>query len=310
VANDTAQTTRQPSIAAAGPGFWAARYGILQVIMRHILFLTVFLGAWCLSAGQPGPGKQPPKTQPAPQTQQPSQGGQDSDAVVQEQLTKTAAATIEWDKSTTPGAKAEVQLIKKDLDNGKGVMQYRLKVTGAPQNKLYSLIAWPIVLPAPVTMMDGLAIAADGTVGCPPDSTRNCAQRIKGAELKLTYSPGVGEIFRHALISEDHQSRIFFSIVPAPMIETDKSCSLEVVELNPGFGLAVVRGKGFQPGESLLFHTQSYQEVHDLQPTVNPQGEFWAMLSPWVKGRTTGTTEVSVKGKSCAPRLSFEWGSQ
>jgi len=223
---------------------------------------------------------------------------------------KTAQATIDWDKSTTPGAKVDVQLIKKDQADGKPVMQYRVKVNGAPKNKLYTLMAWPITLPAPATMMEGLAIAADGTVGCPPDSTKSCAQRMKGAELKLTYTPGIGEIYRHALISEDHTARIFFSIVPAPMIEHDKTCSLEVVRLSPRFELAVIRGKGFIPGDQLTFHTVSYQETHDSQPKVNPQGEFWAVLSPFVKGRTMGTTQVTVKGKSCAPALAFEWGSE
>jgi hypothetical protein len=133
---------------------------------------------------------------------------------------------------------------------------------------------------------------------------------MKGAELKLTYTPGIGEIYRHALISEDHNSRISFSIVPAPMIEHDKSCSLEIVRLSPRFELALIRGKGFVPGDQLNFHTVSYQDVHDSQPKANPQGEFWATLTPYVKGRTMGTMQVSVRGKSCAPALSFEWGSE
>lgn len=283
--------------------------GILHCIMRHLVFLW-FLGAFSFAAGQPKPAQPPAKGQPAPQSQTPAQPTQDSDAAVQAQLTQTARATIDWDKSSTAGAKAEVQLIKKDQSNGQPVMQYRLKITGAPRNKLYNLIAWPVMVPQPATIMEGLAIAADGTVGCPPDSKRSCAQRFKGAELKLSYSPGIGEIFRHALISEDHQTRIFFSIVPAPMIEHDKACSLEVVRLSPRFELAMIRGKGFTPGEQLAFHSQSYQEVHDSQATVDPNGEFWAVLTPFVKSRTLGTTQVSVQGKSCAPALSFEWGSE
>ncbi|HSK43509.1 MAG TPA: hypothetical protein VLA83_06440 [Candidatus Binatia bacterium] len=225
-------------------------------------------------------------------------------------MAKTAQATIDWDKKTIPGAKADVLLIKKDQVDGKPVMQYHVKVNGAPKNKFYTLMTWPITLAAPVTMIEGLVIAADGTVGCPPDSTKSCAQRMKGAELKLTYSPGIGEIYRHALVSEDHTSRIFFSIVPAPMIEQDKTCSLEIVRLSPRFELALIRGKGFTPGDQISFHTQSYQEVHDSLTKINPQGEFWATLSPFVKGRTMGTTQVAVKAKSCAPALSFEWGSE
>jgi hypothetical protein len=271
--------------------------------MRHTYVLMAILGVCLLAAGQAA--KQQPTAKPS--SAAPAQPQPPTD---EELMKKTAQATIDWDNSTTKGAKVDVQLIKKDQVEGKPVMQYHLKVSGAPKNKLYSLMAWPITIPQPATMMDGLAIAADGTVGCPPNSTRSCAQHMKGGELKLTYTPGIGEIYRHALISEDHNSRIFFSIVPAPMVEQDKACSLEIVRLSPRFELALIRGKGFTPGEQITFHTQSYQEVHDSQTKINPQGEFWATLSPWVKGRRMGTTQVAAKSKSCAPGLSFEWGSE
>ncbi len=275
--------------------------------MRHTLVFIALLGSYLPASGQakPAPQQPPAKAQasPPPQTQDP-------DAAIQAQLMQIATATINWDKSTTPGANAEVQLIKKDQANGRPLIQYRLKITGAPHNKLYTLMAWPITVPQPATIMEGLAIAADGTVGCPPNSDRSCAQRFKGAELRLIYTPAIGEIYRHALISDDHQSRIFFTIVPAPMVEHDKSCSMELVRLSPRFELALVRGRGFTPGEQVSFHTQSDQEAHDSQPKVDPSGEFWAVLTPFVKGRTMGTVEVSARAKSCAPRLSFEWGSE
>jgi hypothetical protein len=269
--------------------------------MRHTIVLIATLGAFLLAAGQ-ATKKQPAATPTAPAPAQ-----LPPDEVL---MAKTAEATIDWDKKTTPGAKVDVLLIKKDQVDGKPRMQYHVKVNGAPKNKFYTLMTWPITLPAPAIMVEGLVIAADGTVGCPTDSTKSCAQHMKGAELKLDYTPGIGEIFRHALVSEDHASRIFFSIVPAPMVEHDKACSLEIVRLSPKFELALIRGKGFTPGESLAFHTDSYQEVHDSQTKANPQGEFWATLTPFVKGRTMGTTQASVKGKSCAPSLAFEWGSE
>jgi hypothetical protein len=280
-------------------------YGILQIIMRHTLLFVVLLSVCLPAAGQSSAPQT--KSKPATSAPAPAEPQAPTDELLME---KTAQATIDWDKSTTQGAKVDVLLTKKDQVDGKPVIQYHVKVTGAPKNKFYTLMAWPITLATPVTMMDGLVIATDGTVGCPPDSTKSCGQRMKGAELKLTYTPGIGEIYRHALVSEDHSTRVFFSIVPAPMVEHDKTCSLEIVRLSPKFELAVIRGKGFVPGDQLNFHTVSYQEVHDSQPKVNPQGEFWAVLSPYVKGRTMGTTQVTVKGKSCAPALSFEWGSE
>jgi hypothetical protein len=294
------------------------RYGILQFIMRSTIVFILSLCVCLFASGQqtiPGaqarPGQQPPPKLPsAAPAQAPARPAQDSDAAVQAQINQTAAATINWEKSGTAGTHAEVQLVKKDQANGRPLIQYHLKVTGAPHNKLYNLIAWPIMVPEPATIMEGLAIAADGTVGCPPNSDRSCAQRFKGAELKLTYTPAIGEIYRHALISEDHQTRIFFSIVPAPMVEHDRSCSLEVVRLSPRFELALIRGRGFIPGEQPAFHTQSYQETHDSNPKVDSTGDFWAVVTPFVKGRTSGTIDVSARGKSCAPSLSFGWGAE
>ena len=169
--------------------------------MRHTLVFLALLGACVIARGQAKPAQQPPA-----KAQTPAPGQAQDDAAIQTQLTQIATATINWDKSTSPGVKVDVQLIKKDQANGRPLMQYRLKISGAPRNKLYNLTAWPIMVAQPATIMEGLAIAADGTVGCPPESNKSCAQRFKGGELKLTYTPGIGEIYRHALISEDHQS--------------------------------------------------------------------------------------------------------
>jgi hypothetical protein len=272
--------------------------------MRHFYVLIAILGVCLTAAGQAA--KQQPKPKP-PASATTAQSQTPSD---EEIMNKIEKATIEWDSKGIPGAKAEVRLVKKDQVDGKPEMQYRLKVSGLPNNKLYKLMAWPITIVLPVTMMEGLVIARDGTVGCPPDSTKSCGQFMKGAELTLKYTPGIGEIFRHALVSEDRKSSVFFSIVPAPMIEHDKACTLEIVRLSPRFQLALIRGKGFTPGDQISFHTESYQEIHDIQAKVNSEGEVWATLTPFVKGRTMGTTKVTTKSKACSPALAFEWGSE
>lgn len=249
--------------------------------------------------------QQQPQAQPSPPGPQAN-----SDADVQAQLGKIATATIQWNKSTTAGVGVEVQPVEKKQADGRPLIQYKLKITGAPHNKLYNLIAWPITLAEPATIMEGLAIAGDGTVGCPPDSTRSCAKQFKGAELKLTYTPITGEIFRHALISEDKQTRIFFTIIPVPIIEHDQSCSLEAVRLSRRFELALIHGRGFSPGDQLSMHTESYPETHDSLPKADPAGEFWAVLTPSITGQARGTTQITVQGQNCAPKLSFDWGTE
>jgi hypothetical protein len=253
------------------------------------------------------PMRQEPAT-PAPQSS--PQPPQLSNEEIMARAEKTALATMNWDQSSTAGARAETQLIRRAEVKGKTLVDYRIKISGAPHDRQYTLMAWPVTINQPVAAMDGLVIATDGTVGCPADSTKSCAQRFKGGELHLTYAPSKGEIYRHALISEDHQARIFFSIIPDPLIVTDKACSLEVVRLSPQFELVIVRGKGFDPGEKVQFHTQSYQELHDLPVTANSRGEFQAHLTPAVKGRVAGTTAVTAAAKNCSPSISFDWGQQ
>jgi hypothetical protein len=245
---------------------------------------------------------------PAPQSS--PQPPQPSDEQIMARAEKTAQATMNWDQSSTSGAKAETQLIRRADVKGGTVMDYRVRISGAPHDRQYTLMAWPVTLSQPAVAMEGLVIAADGTVGCPADSTKSCAEHIKGKELHLTFVPSKGEIYRHALISEDRQARIFFSIIPDPFVITDKACSLEVVRLSPQFELVIVRGKGFEPGEKVGFHTQSYQEMHDVSVTVDSHGEFQAHLTPAVKGRVAGITAVTAAAKNCSPSISFDWGQQ
>jgi hypothetical protein len=225
--------------------------------------------------------------------------------------TKVSQATMAWDQASTPGMKADIQLLGKGGIKGRPAVHYVVKVIGTAvdRRQQYSLIAWPIVFREPATMMEGLEIGPDGTVFCPADATLSCAQNFKGKSLVLSYMPSKGEIFRHALISDDHKSRVFFSIVPDPIIYSDKGCSLEAVRLSPAFELVLIRGKGFQPAEPLSFHSQSYQEVHDLPVTADSEGQFQANFTPFVKARTAGTSEVAVKGKNCSPSLAFDWGA-
>jgi len=273
-----------------------------QPLMRTTLIFLATLGlAAAVAVCQPASTPQSQKKAPATRTTAP--GSTEAD------LQKDAEATIRWEQASTPGMKANVELLKKNDSNGHPTVEYRLKVSGAPPTKRYTLIAWPITFPNSIFMMDGLAVAKDGTVGCPTDSYGTCVQHYKGQELHLTYSPGIAEIYRHALISDDKQSKIFFSFVPFPMIEKDKACSLEVVELKPGFGLVLVRGSGFHPGEEVKFLAESFQDVHRAGVKADAQGRFEAPYTPWIPGHEMGESKVSATAKSCAPKISFNWGA-
>jgi hypothetical protein len=222
---------------------------------------------------------------------------------------QNAQATINWEQRTSPGMKAEMLLTKKGELKGHLTVTYRVKVTGAPENQRYVLMSWPIMFPNPVAVMGGLVINPNGFVVCPAHSADSCAKNFDGAEIKMEYAPVKGEILRSALISADGRSRIFFSTVPDPIIKKDGACSLELVRLSPGYELVLIRAKGFPANDNVAFHTQSYDEVHDVSVKTSPQGEFWAPLTPFVTGKQNGTTDVVAKNAKCAPALSFIWGA-
>ncbi|HYL93425.1 MAG TPA: hypothetical protein VEW69_09740 [Alphaproteobacteria bacterium] len=253
-----------------------------------------------------------PSQQPLtkPQSSPPAQAAQtqSNDEKIQAEINKTAQATINWDKSSTSGIKVQIILIDRGTLKGQPKVNYRLKVAGAPSDKLYTLVAWPVTFQSPVDVMDGLAVSRDGTVSCPADSTKSCAAQFKGNELHIILAPEIGEIFRFALVSEDRQARAFFSVVPAPMIQPDKACSLEAVRLSPHFELVLIRGRGFKPGEDVSIHTQSYQDAHNVPMKADAQGEFNLSITPFVKGRTTGIIDITAKAAGCAPTISFNWG--
>lgn len=220
-----------------------------------------------------------------------------------------AQATINWEKSSTAGMHAEMVMLKKSVENGKTVVSYRIKVTGAPPLKKYKLVAWPITFASPVDVMDGLMIDASGRVGCPPHSKDSCSRNFDGMEIPIKYEPSKGEIYRNALVSSDTKSRVFFSVVPEPITGRDGACSLDVVQVQPSFELVLIHARGFQPSEAVMFHTRSYEEVHEVQPIADAQGQFWVPLTPYVEGKTSGTTDITTKGSKCSPSISFKWGA-
>ncbi len=131
----------------------------------------------------------------------------------------------------------------------------------------------------------------------------------KDDPVEFTFLPEKGEIFRGALVSTDQKTRVFFAVVPNPLLNRDKNCLLEAVRLTPQFEITMMRGKGYKPNETLHFIYKSYEESHDVPVTADANGEFVFSLSPFAKGKHGGRGEAKVKGSNCAPAISFDWGN-
>ena len=116
-----------------------------------------------------------------------------------------------------------------------------------------------LLIPSP--SIAGLSILEDGLVVCAGRATDQCSNpdkpEKKDAPVKLVFYPLDGEIYRLALVSQDQKAKIFFAVIPAPIQATDNGCTLEVVSLRLKNQLVLIRGKGFQPNESVVFQSKS-----------------------------------------------------
>jgi len=278
--------------------------------MQKFTALVLAIFSVHASCAQSAPAAQKaPAGQKAPAAQKAAPAAQPKPVTGEQAMAYFAQATINWESSNTAGMRAEMILLKKGVVKGQNIAEYKIKVTGASRLQKYSLITWPITLLNPVTALDGLIVNGSGAVGCPAHSNDTCSRTFDGQEIKIQYAPAKGEIYRNALVSKDQKSRVFFSIVPDPIITKDATCSLEIIRLQPAFELVLVSGRGFQPSEPIAFNTNSAGETHVVQAMADPKGRFWAPFTPYVEGKTTGTAQVSARGGKCAPSISFNWGT-
>jgi hypothetical protein len=228
---------------------------------------------------------------------------------------RTVTATKRWLAGTmsTPGMSAQLKEISKGQVKGKLEVQYHIFVIGAPKDQNYTLVDWPPNYPDPSTSIAGLSILDNGLVVCAGRATDQCSHPDKpgktDAPVKLVFYPLDGEIYRLALVSQDQKAKIFFAVIPAPIQATDNGCTLEVISLRLKNELVLIRGKGFQPTESLDFESTSYEQTHTLSDQANADGEYQLPMQPFVAGKPGGTTEIKLSGAKCAPVLKFQWGN-
>jgi hypothetical protein len=210
---------------------------------------------------------------------------------------------------STPGTSAEARDVGRSGNPGGSVVKYHVWVHGAPKDQTYRLISWPINAAESSEQMEGLTISDNGLVVCAGRTAFQCgSEQKKDDPVEFTFSRAQGEVYRLALLSADGNTKIFFAIVPDPIINKSHGCSLEAVRLMPHFELVLVRAKGFQPNEDLAFSSKSYDEAHDQQVKADANGGYVSALAPFVGVKKSGKTSVRLKGAECSPEVSFEWG--
>jgi len=281
--------------------------------------VLVLVGLGCLLSAQQQPLEGPEKTnaqgnqqasqnKPSQTSQPQAMSKEDSDAT--DMATKLFKGDLAWmqNKLSTPGTSVELHEVSRKRTDGKLVVQYEAFVKGAPTDQIYRYLNWPINQSAPSTDLEGVTIGNNGLVICAGRTPGQCSGEKPDDPVDLTFLPAKGELYRLAFVSANDSVKILFAVVPDPIVASNKGCSLEVVRLMAKFELGMLRGKGFEPNQEVQFWGESYGESHTLKAKTDANGEYVAALLPFVKGKTSGKMDLSLKSASCSPSLSFEWG--
>jgi hypothetical protein len=242
--------------------------------------------------------------------QQQQQGPTFSDfdpAVYSQRLVRVTSEWLE-NKASSPGISAEMREIQREKRDDGLWVHYHVFAKGLPKDQLYNVLQWPINAREPLILMRGVSIAADGLVICEGRKQDQCRGEKPDDDVSFTFHPAKAEPYRLALVSIDERTKVYFGVVPDPMLAVDRDCSLEIVRLLPKFEVVMLRGKGFTPNSDLAFSGSSYGEAHGGSIKSDSHGKIVSGLLPFVTGKQSGTTDFTVKDASCAPKLSFEWG--
>jgi hypothetical protein len=76
----------------------------------------------------------------------------------------------------------------------------------------------------------------------------------------------------------------------------------------PNYAVVVLRGSGFQPGESLTEELASGPEGVKQQVTTSPTGTYTSIVLPTVKGQKSGQASAKITSPKCSVAVQFSWG--
>jgi hypothetical protein len=217
------------------------------------------------------------------------------------QFDKKVKEIVNWGEPiSTRGAKLEIHEAKKGEKDGHLLIAYDFYVTGAPSSQSYTLFQYPITVAEPMVMLR--EVSFDGT-------GRLCVKKGKGCSnpVQFTFLPEKAEPFRFLLLSKNGKTSVAVLLVPNPIIGTDQGCSVEAVRVTPNFDIALLRGKGFKPGEEPAYESNSAGEPLHGTVKIDKAGEFTLVLFPAVTGKSEGVDTVTIKSALCNPSVSFNW---
>ena len=182
-------------------------------------------------------------------------------------------------------------------------LTFSLRAMGAPKDKIYSLVSWPVDLAAsakaPLTVAKGVTLDSHGTADRGGDQDK---------PVSLPLRPAPGEPMRVGLVSTDGTVKIFASIVPIPLEGKDHGCHISATLLTRNAEVVMFEGSGFQPGADVEVDSVSGKEVRKQAKQADERGNFMTVDLPFVEGQSHGNVKMTLKSGKCSPSVTVGWG--
>ncbi len=182
-------------------------------------------------------------------------------------------------------------------------LMFSLRAVGAPKDKTYSLVSWPVDLAAtakaPLTVAKGVTLDAHGTADRGGDQDK---------PVTLPLRPAPGEPVRVGLVSTDDTVKMFASIVPVPLEGKDHGCHIDAVLLTRNAEVLMFEGSGFAPNAEIEVDSVSGKEVRKQPKHADEKGNFMTVDLPFVEGQSHGNVKMTLKSGKCSPSVTVGWG--
>jgi hypothetical protein len=212
--------------------------------------------------------------------------------------------TDDWTKgANSPGSTLTLKETGRNSVGGRTVVSYRLFASGLPKGQHFTLWMWNLGS-EPQTVADAF-INPDGLV---VSRLGDAARKVSEDPIDIRAFAGLGERKRVALTSDDWTMQTFAEAVPFPIQQTVNGCRLSVEMSAPNYEGVVLRGSGFQPGESLTINLASGSEGGKQQAIATPEGTYTAAIFPFVKGQKSGKASATITSPKCSVEVQFPWG--
>ena len=240
-----------------------------------------------------------PFTSVAQTVQKSSPTNQDLTAEQQAAVIKLAKIQKNFGKKmNSPGADLSLKEIDRSRESDRTLVKYFVFTSGLPTDLTYTL--YRVQMNGQIEKsVEGVTLDSDGMARCQP----------RNAPVELVFFGATGEPLRVALMSNTGEMKAFISVTPFPNTVSDKACTLEsVLGMSKG-QITYIQGSGFVPNEELTVDGESYGEKNHSIVKAEADGSYFNVALPGILGKSSGTTQWSVKGKNCSLTLAFNWGS-